>query len=411
MTTEKIARLLPAPGPTRMLALATLVNTIGNGLFFTAGAIFFTRSVGLSVAEVGLGLTIAGALGLGVGIPAGHLADRRGPREVLIFCVLVEALGMAAYVFVHSFPAFLLVASVATVAERASHAVFGALIAGLLTGEGRVLARAYLRSVTNVGISIGSVLAGLALASDSRAAYVAVVLGNAVSYLGTAVLLLRLPRVPPAPVPAEGPTMRALRDRPYLAVTAVNAVLTLHFLVLEIAMPLWVVQRTEAPRWVVAVLFLINTSAVVALQVRLSRGSDDLGVAARLSRRSGALLLVSCALFAAATGRSQAVAVGLLLAAALVHVFGEMWQSAGAWGLGFGLAPDHLQGQYQGVFATGSAVASTIGPALLTTVLIGGGVAGWLSMGLVFLVAGVAMVPLAQWAQRARSSELSPETA
>ena len=398
--------MLPPAGPTRVLSVATLVNTTGNGLFFTASTIFFLRSVGLTPAQVGLGLTIAGGFGLLVGIPAGHLADRVGPREVLVALTLLEGISVAAYVLVQSFAAFLVVACIATVIERASHAVRGGLIAGVLSGEGRVRARAYLRSITNIGISLGSVFAGVALHYDTREAYVALVLANALTYVVTAAILMQLPRVAPHPVDASGPRIAALRDRPFLAVTALNAVLALHFVMLEIAIPVWVVQSTDAPASVVAALFLVNTCFVVALQVRMSRGTDDLGAAARASRRAGVLLLAACVLFGLSAERSAAVAVAFLVLGAVVHVFGEMLQSAGAWGLAFGLAPDHLQGQYQGVFATGFAVGGMLGPALMTALVVGLGQWGWLLLGVVFVVAGVAMVPLGAWAERTRTEPL-----
>jgi hypothetical protein len=60
----------------------------------------------------------------------------------------------------------------------------------------------------------------------------------------------------------------------------------------------------------------------------------------------------------------------------LVHVVGEMLQSAGVWGVGYGLAPDHLQGQYQGVFATGFSISSMLGPVVVTTMLPNGGTTG-----------------------------------
>src|SRR4051812_32554518 len=78
-----VAGLLPERGAVRQLALVTLVNTTGNGIFFTLSALYFTRIVGLSVAQVGVGLGIAAFAGLFGGIPLGHLADRRGPREVM----------------------------------------------------------------------------------------------------------------------------------------------------------------------------------------------------------------------------------------------------------------------------------------------------------------------------------------
>ena len=57
-------RLLPEPGPARTLALSTLVNTVGRGTWLTASALFLTRSVGLTVAQVGLALTITALVSL-----------------------------------------------------------------------------------------------------------------------------------------------------------------------------------------------------------------------------------------------------------------------------------------------------------------------------------------------------------
>ncbi|MCW2766073.1 MAG: hypothetical protein JWO11_2032 [Nocardioides sp.] len=64
----------------RPMALATLVNTTGNGIFFTLSALYFTRIVGFSVVEVGTGLSIAASVAIFARVPIGHLADRRGPR-------------------------------------------------------------------------------------------------------------------------------------------------------------------------------------------------------------------------------------------------------------------------------------------------------------------------------------------
>ncbi|MFD6729924.1 MFS transporter, partial [Micromonospora aurantiaca] len=51
---------LPPPGPLRTLAYATLVNTVGAGLWLAGGALYLTRDVGLSATSVGAGLTVAG---------------------------------------------------------------------------------------------------------------------------------------------------------------------------------------------------------------------------------------------------------------------------------------------------------------------------------------------------------------
>ena len=63
--------LVPEPGPQRVYALATLVNTFGFGLVVTSLVLYFTRVVHLGSLQVGLGLTISGLIGLVAGVPVG----------------------------------------------------------------------------------------------------------------------------------------------------------------------------------------------------------------------------------------------------------------------------------------------------------------------------------------------------
>ncbi len=57
------------------LATQSLLFALGEGTFMTGSAVFFTQIVGLSAAQVGLGLTIAGVAAF-VGRPAGGQAGR-----------------------------------------------------------------------------------------------------------------------------------------------------------------------------------------------------------------------------------------------------------------------------------------------------------------------------------------------
>ena len=50
---RRTAGLLPPAGAPRNLALAQLANSVGDGAFIVT-ALFFTRVVGLSTAQVGL---------------------------------------------------------------------------------------------------------------------------------------------------------------------------------------------------------------------------------------------------------------------------------------------------------------------------------------------------------------------
>nr|WP_204342365.1 MFS transporter [Micromonospora terminaliae] len=401
--------MLPEPGPSRTLALSTLINTVGRGTWLTASALFLTRSVGLSVAQVGLGLTITALVSLVTSAPMGYLADRLGPRGLQITALLASAGFTAALVAVRSFAGFLVVGVLMAVADSATRGARGALIAGAVPPDQRVRTRAYLRAVTNVGISVGTVLAGFGLAADTRGAYVALILLDCATYLVAAAVLFRLPPVPPVPAPTHGPRLIALRDRPFLAFTVLDGLMSMHFSLINIALPLWIAGHTSAPRWLISACLLVNTVVVVLFQVRASRGTEDLTGAGRAARRAGAVIAVACALFAAGGGVPVAVAVPLLLGGALVHVVGELWHAAAGWGISFGLAPAHAQGQYQGAYGMGMQLGSMIAPVVVTTLAIGWGVPGWLLLGGLFLVLGLLVPPVVRWAARTRPAVAEPE--
>jgi hypothetical protein len=66
------------------------------------------------------------------------------------------------------------------------------------------------------------------------------------------------------------------------------------------------------------------------------------------------------------------------------------------------LAPDHAQGQYQGMASTGFSLSTMIAPAVITLLPIGLGVPGWWLLGGGFVVLGLALLPAVAWAARTR---------
>jgi MFS family permease len=395
-------RLLLEPGAARILAISTLVQTVGRGVWLTASALFLTRSVGLSVAQVGIGLTVTALVSLVASTPMGYLADRFGPRGIQFFGLLASAGLTAALVAVRSFPQFLLVGIATALSDAAFRGARGAMIAGAVPPDQRVRTRAYLRATTNVGISIGTVLAGLGLAADTRAAYVTLIAVNAASFGVAALILIPLAPIPPVVGPGHGPRLIALRDRPFLAFTVLDGLMSMHFSLLNIALPLWIVQHTVAPRWLISVLLLVNTTVIVLFQVRASRGTERLTGAAHAARRAGLAIGAACLLYAASGGVPTPLAVGLLLAGALVHVVGELWHSAAGWGISFGLAPAHAHGQYQGAYGMGIQLGSMLAPILVTTLAVGWGAPGWLVLAMLFVLLGAAQPSVVRWAARTR---------
>ena len=392
----------------RRLAWLTLVNAFGNGLFMTVGVLFFTRSLDFGATRVGFGLTAAGLCGVLASVPAGRAADRWGAKRVLMALVVVEAAGTAGYGLVHSYLVFVLLACGVTAVDRGSAAVRNTLYAQALSKETRVADRAYLRAVTNVAIGAGASLAALALQADTRPAYLAAIMTDAATFL---IVALMLPSIPVAARPSREPgagthaaarPRGALRDLPFLAVTFLSSLLVLQFSLIEIGIPLWLVQSTHAPRFLIAPLMVTNTVLVVLLQVRATRGTERPRRAARAFRRGGLFVAAFCLVAAAARGLSPVVAALVLVAAAVLQAVGEVLSQAGAWALSYELATEESMGAYQGVFNAGSAAALMLGPALVTVTALSHGFAGWAVLAALFGLAGLAMGPTVAWAQRRR---------
>ncbi|MEU4521898.1 MFS transporter [Amycolatopsis sp. NPDC024027] len=390
--------------PGRLLAAAQLAGSLGDGAFLTCSVLFFTRIAGLTPAQVGLGLTLGWAVGSVAGVPLGRLADRHGARGAAVLLALATGTSILAFLVVRSPVMFVLAACLYGSCQTGLAAVRQALLAALADPERRTRIRAHLQSAGNAGLAVGAGLGGLALSADTASAYLTVFVLDAAAFVVTAALLHRLPAVPRPASPRTGaPKSAVLRDRPYALVTLLNAILLLRMPLLSVAIPLWIVEHTAAPGWTVSALFVLNTVVVVVLQVRVAGRLTTLASAARMVRRSGVVLLASCVAFAlSALGTSPAVAFAVLVAGALVQVLGEMLQSAGSWEIGFALAPADKQGEYQGFFGTGTSVARAVGPVLLSTVVVGGGFAGWLVLGAVFAAAGWAMGPAVRWAAATR---------
>ncbi|MFJ9679001.1 MFS transporter [Streptomyces sp. NPDC101194] len=379
--------LMPDSAPQRVIAVSNFVYTVGSGLYLTAGVLYFTEAARLPAGQVGLGLGIAGFVSLAVGIIVGHLADRCGARGVYATTLVVQASATAGFVLADSFWPFVLVVCAATGAKAAGLAARSPLIRHYGGGRPQEF-RAYLRAVTNVGISLGALAAGWVVQVGTLTAYQLLVVGNAFAFVAAAAVLFLLPPVKPVAT-VDGPRWVALRDRPYLLITAIDGIMAIQFKVLTVAIPLWLVTATTAPRWLISGTMLTSTLIVIAFQVRASRSIDSPAAGAVAYRRAGAAFLVSCALISLTAGIPAWAAATLLMTAMVIHTIGELWHSAAGFEVSFALAPTHATGQYLGVFGLGAGLAEALGPGLLIALCITWGRPGWYVVGALFALTGL----------------------
>ena len=388
MITTWLAKAPRGPSERRLLA-ANFADALGTGLFLPLSVIYLTRIVGLSPARAGLGLTIAGFLAIAASPLSGALLARFDARKVVLGCFAASAAGFAAYIAVGSFGSFLGVAIVIQFAGRLERPAMAVLTLGVTPRPRQVDALAWQYSLRNLGYGLGGLLAALALLVHGKTPFVVLLAANATSYVLAGVLLLRLPAVRP-PERAEGGATgyrEVIRDRAYVSLALLNVIMALHDSLLLVAMPLWIATRTKAPLPLTGLLFALNTILVVLLQVRTTRNMAAGGGMTRSYRTAGVSFVVACGAFALAAGAPVFVAIVLLVFALSALTSAELVTSAGEWFLSVQLAPTRLRERYVSVFKTSMAIQQAVGPALVTTVLVGWGRLGWFALALL-LAAG-----------------------
>jgi MFS family permease len=402
---------LPPKGVARSLCGQSVVWAAGTGVFATGSAVFFLDVVGLRPLEVGLGLSLAGALSLLLSVPLGRAADRLGGQRAWLLGVLGEAGVLLTYPLIHGLWAFLALVPLAALAESLAGSGRTVYQTEVLPPADRVRALAFVRSAMNIGFFAGGGLAAVPLAIGTDWAYRCMVVGSALGFLVNALVVARLPAVP-ASVRLEraaAPVSRGAvwRDRPFLAVVALCSLLAGHASLTTEVIPLWLAARTDAPPPVLAVLFGVNTAMCIALQVAASRGASAPAGIARLLRLGGFAVAVACVPLFLAGLSTGWVTVALLVAGSALVTLGELWQSAGYWGVTTELPPAGARGEYVGAARMSFGLQNMLGPASLTFLAVHGGGAGWLVIAALFVVGAVLAGPLVGRAFRAAPSPVT----
>ncbi|MGW0771831.1 MFS transporter [Streptomyces sp. NPDC002676] len=399
----RVSRLKQIPRPYRILALGTLVFSLGRGLYAASSIVFFTQWLGLSAAEVGLAVSAAGVMGFLAAIPFGRLADRFGARNAAVGTQMSQACLVAALALVHDFASLLVVVALLGATDRGNQVVRQTLVGGI-SGEGEgVRLQAYLRTAFNVGVSLGAAAAAPAIASPARASFVLVVLTVAACYALVAAITAGLPK-PQGQRPSRptAPTRRLSAG--FILLGLVSGVLALHVSILEVGLPLWILRGTTAPRSCLPVLILVNTVLALAFQVTVSRWSHTVAGAARTLTFSAVATALAALVFALTHYLFGPWLIATLVLATVVLTVGELCQSAGGWGLSFGLSPAQGQGRHLGAFSVGAAMQDAFGPSIVAMLVVDLQPGGWILLSTGLLAVGSLVIPLtkrARWVQTA----------
>lgn len=369
----------------RRLMGMSFVYSMGTALYVAGSVVYFTQKVGLSAVQAGTGLSAAAAVGLAGVLPVSWAAQRFGTWNVMVLLNLWRAGALTCFPFVHTFPAFLVAVSLLGIPEQAFYPLTQHFVELLVGPDERVRTMGKIRSVFNIGFTVGAPLSGVAAAVGTTAGYNAMVLGDALAYLVVVGFLLgfrgpvrehprrRQDRKPEQKRMSFAP----LRNRRYRHYAALNGVLTLHTSILTVGLPLWVVLHSRVPKYWVGPLLMLNTVLVVVFQVAVNARASSVPAALGLLRLSGFGLAGCCALLAGVSHLATVPALVILAGAVALLTAAEIAQTAGGFRLAYDLAPQEARQEWLATFWLGVSAQYVVGPVLLGDVVVARGAAGW----------------------------------
>ena len=411
------ARLIPPTPLSRRLATQSMLFSTGAGAFNTGSAVFLTQVVGMTAAQVGLALTIVGVAEFLFAYPAGRVVDRLGPKRVWSGSTVGVAATFAALPFVEGFGQYIVVGVAFAVFGSLGGASHGAYVLDVLKPKERVETQAYMYSSLNVGFTLGAAIGGLSLATNSLEVVRFTPFFTAVLMLANAFWISRLPAAPHDLRVASGeqrvrpPGPSAGRNVGWILVNFCTGVLWTNQVLLNIVIPLWLVEATDAPHVLLAWLFGTNTVLCIFLPAYTSKGVKNLSDALRYTWISSAFFVVSC-LITMWTHSTVGLVTVLLVWLGHVTVTGaELAISGASWSFQAELMDPRRRGEYQGVEEVSRALGGQWAPWLFTGLALSwfSGGEGWLVIAAIIVAATIGLGPSVRLAERFRDEHFPPE--
>ena len=361
--------------------------------------VFLHDGRGLSLAAAGFALGVSGAAGLVGTILAGVAADRFGAGRTTVSGLALAGVGTLGFLAVHS-------VGIAVVMASLQGAGFGITWVGMFpllihAVQDRlredVLGVTY--GATNLGLGIGSLIAGTILAVSPDAFDVLFVV-DAASYALFAALLIGLGEVRDEPreagvsagISAYG---AVVRDTRLLAATAISFLLVVAgYSQITSAFPAWATGPAGVSRSIVGFAFAANTWAIVVAQLvvlRLVRDWRRTRAVAVTGLVFGASWII---VLAAGEASSPTLAAAGLIAGMAVFGVGETFLSPSLPGIVNRLTGDETRGRYVAFYSLSWQAGPMIGP-LIAGAALGAGQGTALFLGLAAACALAAPAALA----------------
>jgi MFS family permease len=345
------------PGPIRVLAAVSLVNSLGGSIMGPLVTLYVHDDLGRSVATAGAVLMLQSLAGIAGQVAGGLLHDRIRGRGPLIGALAAAGAACALLALTRTWVLYVSLMTAFGFTRAAALAPINALTSAFWPGGGR---RAFnvLYVVRNVGFAAGAALGGLAAQRSFPLAFAAAaaVLGFAATLAAAALPACQGPPVgrPFAAAEPIPPAERHRRLGPILAlgtgVVLASAVYAQWSTTVAVYM-----AGVGVPLATYGLLWTLNGLGVLALQPLGNLLVPRLPLRGQLTL-SAAMYAGSCACLAVAHGMAGFVA-GMLLVTAGEILDRPAWPAAAAT-----LAPAGREGAYQGMVGAFQSGGRMLGP-------------------------------------------------
>jgi MFS family permease len=405
MFTALIRYLTPPSRLAGRLSTQSLLFALGEGTFMAGSAVFFTQVVGLTMKQVGLGLTIAGVAAFIAAYPMGRVVDRFGPKRCWAISSAGQALLVCSWPFIDGFEGYVALAVSLEVVGALGAAAHGAYTIDVLPAAERVESRAYMYSALNVGFTLGALAGGIALGTESLTIITALPWFTAAVFAFNAVNITRLPpashdlkTIDERRVRVEGPG--PLKNVGWLLSSFFNGALWTNQVILNLVIPLWLVEKTDAPWVIVAFLFGTNTVMCILLPLAAARSVRDLSTGLRAIRISTFFFVVSCIVTLTTHHTIGMLTIALFFVGHVTLTGAELYLSAASWTFEAELMDPRRRGEYQGAAELMATLGKVWAPALYTFLVTDWSSPGWLVIAVLVSLAAVGLHPSVRMARR-----------
>jgi predicted MFS family arabinose efflux permease len=346
---------------------ATLINRSGT-MVLPFLALYLHRTLGYSMQEAGVALTVYGVGAFLTAPFSGRLSDRIGSRRMMIASLLLTGVVIFTLLLPHSYPLLLALIFLWAIISESFRPASLTSITELVTADQRKTAFAVNRLAVNLGMSIGPALGGFLILFSYPLLFV---VDGATSLLAGIVLAFA-PWKPPhdahahhhdnSAAHATDPGRGVLRDGRLIYFLLSFTPILIVFFQHSGSMPLYLVSDLRLSEATYGFLFAINTGLIILLEIPL-----NIAMAHWSHRRS---LAVGSLLAGAGFGLMGLVGsvYGIALTV-VIWTFGEMILLPSASNYMAEIAPPHRRGAYMGMYQASFSFSFAISGWVGTSVL------------------------------------------